>query len=151
MVGNVGPVILHRTLIEALTIDAMVLADEIETYFGGDDLAVSLASFDVARQAAIAHVGLKLATRINRLVAWLVRGDHANEPPPEALELSEPFCSDKDANLLSPPARALAGAANELFTRVRVLGDPEKMVEAIASPARALQASLAERLGLVRP
>ena len=148
MVGQTGPVVLHRTLVEGLTIDAMVLADEIETYFGSEEQELALLQMDSARQALVARLGLKLATRINRLVEWLVRRDDDTPATFEIAASGERLCSLEEASLLPPSARALAEAATQLFARVAQLSGPEGGVVAVSSPARALQDSLADRLGL---
>jgi len=146
MVGQAGPIVLHRTLIEGLTIDAMVLADEIETYFGGEELQLALTDMSPQRQALFARVGLKMAGRLNRLVEWLVRRDVRAEILPDEVAIGEPICATDECCHLTPPARALAEATTLLFARMEQLHDPENAVAAVSSPARALQARLARRL-----
>jgi len=140
MVEQAGPIVLHRTLVEGLTIDAMVLADEIETYFGGEELQLALTDMSPQRQALFARVGLKMAGRLNRLVEWLVR------ILPHEVAIGEPICAADECCHLTPPARALAEATTLLFARMEQLHDPESAVAAVSSPARALQERLAQRL-----
>ncbi len=149
MEANDSPVTVHRTVVEALTIDAMVLADEIESYFGGDKLEAALPAMDAARQGAVARVGLKAATRINRLVEWLVQSEMSALKPPESVVPAEPLWTEDDARRLPPTARALAEATTDLFERAGRMHDPALGVPMV-SPARALQDRIAAEMGLRR-
>ena len=145
-----NPVAIHRTVIEGLTVDAMVLADEVESYFGGDDLESALPCMDAATQAAVARIGLKLATRLNRLVEFLVRADARHEAAPETVGTAEQLCTAEDTALLPPRARALAEAARQLLERVERLRDLGGIAMPAVSPARALQQRLENALGIAR-
>ncbi len=140
-----SPVAIHRTVVEALTVDAMVLADEVESYFGGEELEFALPLMEPDAQAAIARVALKLATRLNRLVDWLVHHDARTEAPPEAVGSAAQLFSDEDGLELPPRARALAEATRTLFALVEGLHDHRRATR-MESPARALQSRLAASL-----
>ena len=137
------PVAIHRTVLETLTVDAMVLADEVETFFHGPEFETMLGGLDPDRRAATSRVAFEIGQRLNGLVQLLVRG----EPLPTS---PDPAWTPEDEALLAPQPRALAEATRELtgkIERLSISGDPGN---AAASPARELQRHIADRLGFQR-
>lgn len=148
MVKSNPPALIARAQVEALTIEAMVLADEAETYFAGaedaigDDLSPEL-------KVAFACEAFRTAQRLKALVGWLAldhdqghgdRNGHAATWRTEAA----PAC---DLKQLPPRARAIVAATHELCQRVAQLQRPPRLDASIASPARLLQERLQASIG----
>lgn len=141
------PVRIHSTLIERLTVDAMVLADEIESYFGGDEFEANAGLLDPAQQAMVARSGLRLSRLVNTLVEALARND--SHVLPHTAATSEQDWLRAEVQALPPRARALVEATRALIERIDGLRSPGGPTQDAPSPARALQAFLAEQLGIL--
>ena len=146
---NGGPFAVHRSSVEMLAVDAMVLADEIETYFAGDELAAALTTMSDGEHAAMGRVGLVMITRVKRLVDWLGSAEPHLDQPPQAADAEAPTWATADLARVTPEARVFAMATSELFDRLERMRDPARAAADMPSPARALQARLAARLGVL--
>lgn len=142
------PVRIHSTLIERLTVDAMVLADEIESYFGGEEFEGNAGMLEPAQQALVARAGLRLSRLVNALVEALARNDA--HVLPQAAPAGDQDWMRAEVAALPPRARALVEATRALTERIEGLQSAGGPTQEAPSPARALQAFLAEQLGIVR-
>ncbi len=136
-------------VINALYIEAMVLADEARAYF-------DLHSRDSRNQMTpLQRVGfscesLKVTTRLMHIVAWLLtqRALAENAPPVETARsqrLGSVAQSETDSLVQLPSeAQQLISASVELYARVKWLEDQLVTSEAKLSPARRLQSRLLE-------
>lgn len=140
MVNGAYPVAITRALLETLTIEAMVLADEAESYFGADDEARS--AFDADLSIAFACEAFRTAARLKQLVGWLA--GHGGEPP--VFALADDVSDSPDFARLPAHARAIVAATHELCERVRRLQRQPEMPEVVPSPARLLQERLVASL-----
>lgn len=138
-----APVAIHQTMFETLAVDAMVLADEVETYFEGATFDDEMRRLPSGSQAALARVALKIGKRLAACVEWLIRREGPDAP---RVPGEEGMWSAEDELALPPRARALAEAARAVLARVAQLGDIAGPLPPVASPARALQQELRERL-----
>lgn len=141
---------LHRRLVDALYVEAMLLADEARDYFDERGRAEREALVPLTR-VAFSCESLKVTTRLMHVIAWLLtqRAVMAGEMRPEqALDpsrrLGEPPLTDAAA-LADLPRRALAliDASIDLHRRVGLLDDAQVAARAAESPVRALQERLA--------
>lgn len=142
MVSSVDPVVITRALVEQLTIEAMVLADEAESYFSGEE-EPARAELAPELQVAFACEAFRTAARLKQLVDWLARHDPrglAVEPWPH-----EPAERLPEHERLPPRARAIVAATHELCERVAALR-PRRATQPVVSPARMLQAQLEAQL-----
>jgi regulator of CtrA degradation len=136
-------------VINALYIEAMVLADEARAYF-------DLHSRDSRNQMTpLQRVGfscesLKVTTRLMHVVAWLLtqRALAENAPTVEnrrSQQLGDVAQSETDSLLQLPSeAQQLISASIELYARVKWLEDQLVKENAPLSPARGLQSRLLE-------
>jgi regulator of CtrA degradation len=136
-------------VINALYVEAMVLADEARAYF-------DLHSRDTRNQMTpLQRVGfscesLKVTTRLMHVVAWLLtqRAIAENAPPVEtqaSQRLGDVTQSDAEMTAKLPEeARQLISASVELYGRVKWLEDQLVSDAAKLSPARSLQSRLFE-------
>lgn len=134
-------------VINALYIEAMVLADEARAYF-------DLHSRDSRNQMTpLQRVGfscesLKVTTRLMHIVAWLLtqRALAENAPPietPSSQRLGSVAQSEASAIAQLPEeAQQLISASIELYGRVKWLEDQLITDNAPLSPARSLQSRL---------
>lgn len=136
---------IHATATERLAIDAMVLADEIETYFGSDEVEATMALMDAPGQARVARAGLRLSRLASQLVEQLAHAPGSLVPTELTGEQS--WMRD-DVSALPPRARALVEATRALVDRMRDLQAVGGPTFVVPSPARALQEMLADRLNL---
>jgi regulator of CtrA degradation len=148
MSANLAPAVTAK-VINALYIEAMVLADEARAYF-------DLHSRDSRNQMTpLQRVGfscesLKVTTRLMHIVAWLLtqRALAENAPSVEtshSQRLGSVAQSEADSMLQLPSeAQQLIIASIELYTRVKWLEDQLITSEAKLSPARRLQSRLLE-------
>ncbi|WP_174293363.1 DUF1465 family protein [Sphingomonas bacterium] len=141
---------LHRRLVDALYVEAMVLADEARAYFDEQGRAERESLAPLSR-VAFSCESLKVTTRLMHVIAWLLtqRAVFAGEMRArEALDpsrrLGEAPVTDPAALAdLPPQARALVTMSGDLHRRVARL-DQAQVSEAIAaSPVQALQERLA--------
>jgi regulator of CtrA degradation len=139
MSANLAPAVTAK-VINALYIEAMVLADEARAYF-------DLHSRDSRNQMTpLQRVGfscesLKVTTRLMHIVAWLLTQRALAENAP-SVETSH----SQRLGMLQLPSEAqqLIIASIELYTRVKWLEDQLITSEAKLSPARRLQSRLLE-------
>jgi regulator of CtrA degradation len=148
MSANLAPAVTSK-VINALYVEAMVLADEARAYF-------DLHSRDSRNQMTpLQRVGfscesLKVTTRLMHIVAWLLtqRALAENAPSVEtshSQRLGSVAQSEADSMLQLPSeAQQLITASIELYTRVKWLEDQLITSEATLSPARRLQSRLLE-------
>jgi regulator of CtrA degradation len=134
-------------VVNALYIEAMVLADEARAYF-------DLHSRDSRNQMTpLQRVGfscesLKVTTRLMHIVAWLLtqRALAENAPGVETLSsqrLGSVAQSEASATAQLPEeAQQLIAASIELYSRVKWLEDQLINDDAPLSPARSLQSRL---------
>ncbi len=136
---------LARRLVDGLYVEAMVLADEVRSYF--DDAGQrARTDLDPLDRVVFSCESLKVTTRLMHIIAWLltqraidageIAPDDAREP---SRRLGGAVASD-EATLakLPPEARALIEVSIELYRRVERLdaGLGEDLVA--PSPARRL-------------
>ena len=136
-------------VINALYVEAMLLADEARAYF-------DLHSRDSRNQMTpLQRVGfscesLKVTTRLMHIVAWLLtqRALAENAPPvetPGSQRLGSVAQSEEAAIIQLPQeARQLITASLELYSRVKWLEDQLISENTPLSPARSLQSRLLE-------
>jgi regulator of CtrA degradation len=136
-------------VINALYVEAMVLADEARAYF-------DLHSRDTRNQMTpLQRVGfscesLKVTTRLMHVVAWLLnqRALAENAPTVEtqrSQRLGDVTQSDAEMTAKLPEeARQLISASVELYARVKWLEEQLVTDAARLSPARSLQSRLFE-------
>ena len=145
---NPAPAVTAK-VINALYIEAMVLADEARAYF-------DLHSRDSRNQMTpLQRVGfscesLKVTTRLMHVVAWLLtqRALAENAPTVEtrrSQQLGDVAQSETDSLLQLPSeAQQLISASVELYARVKWLEDQLVKENTPLSPARGLQSRLLE-------
>lgn len=140
----------HRRLIDALYVEAMVLADDARGYFDEGGRVEREALAPMAR-VTFSCESLKVTTRLMHVIAWLLtqRAVLAGElRPRDALDPSrrlgeQPVSEAASVRELPEQARAMVAASIDLHRRVarldaaQVLGTPEE------SPARQMMQRLA--------
>jgi regulator of CtrA degradation len=144
---------LHRRLIDALYVEAMLLADEARAYFDEAGRA-ERESLDPLARVGFSCESLKVTTRLMHVIAWLLtqRAVQAGElRPREALHpsrrLGEAPASDGGLVAALPPrAKGLIESSEDLHRRVARL-DMAQEADAEPSPARSMQERLALALG----
>ncbi|WP_066648918.1 MULTISPECIES: DUF1465 family protein [Sphingomonas] len=140
---------LHRRLVDALYVEAMLLADEARAYFdeGGREDREALGPME---RVAYSCESLKVTTRLMHVIAWLLtqRAVDAGEMSrTDALDpsrrLGAPPHSDPEVIASMPPqTRALVRASIDLFRRTARL-DADQLGTPTESPARAILERLA--------
>ena len=141
---------LHRRLIDAFYVEAMLLADEARGYFdeGG---RVERESLEPMTRVAFSCESLKVTTRLMHVIAWLLtqRAVHAGElTPSQALEPSRrlgegPTTEQALLDALPSQARALVEASIDLHRRVARLDHAQTADIPRPSPARSMLDRLA--------
>ena len=137
-------------LVNALHVEAMVLADEVRAYFDEAGRA-ERDRLPALERVAFSCESLKVTTRLMHVIGWLLtrRAMTAGEPgaadggiPPRRLGL----VADGDpATLAALPetARALIAASRELHARVaRLEAEIDDAAAPVPSPARSLMSRL---------
>lgn len=132
-------------LVSALYVEAMVLADEVRTYFDetGREERDSLAPLP---RVSFSCESLKVTTRLMHIIAWLltwraveageITTDQAREP---SRRLGQASDSDEATVMMLPEkARALINASRDLYYRVGRLDTGLAPESATDSPARML-------------
>lgn len=144
MVSVMEPVRINRSVVEQLAIDAMLLADEAESYFGGEE-DPACAAMSVEMQVEFACEAFRTTALLKQLVDRLNRPELVGKEPP----LAEAAPADGfELNKLPPRARAIVAATRALHARVREL-ETQRLIAATMgapSPARELQVHLAAAL-----
>jgi regulator of CtrA degradation len=146
---------LHFDLIEALYIEAMVLADEARAYF---EQTSNLPNHpDMVGMRPMVRVGfscesLKTTTRLMQIISWLLfqRAIHAGELDAQqaaarANNLGDGIASDADiCKTLPDTARLIIAASEQLYARVARLQRHQDRPRTAppASPVHAMQQQL---------
>ncbi|TVV75584.1 DUF1465 family protein [Sphingomonas solaris] len=135
-------------LVDALYIEAMVLADETRSYFDGPGRAERDALAPIARVTFTCE-SLKVTTRLMHIIAWLLTrravaaGEisecEARDPSRRPGQIADAGAGDLAS--LPDAAQALVLASDDLYRRICRL-DAELDQPAPASPARGLIARL---------
>lgn len=144
---------LHRHLIDALYIDAMVLADEARGYFDEGGRADREALDPMAR-VGFSCESLKVTTRLMHVIAWLLtqRAVEAGEMAMrDALDPArrlgpEPESDMRLVGTLPLKARELILSSIDLFRRAARLDDGQAAAMPPASPVRSMLDRLAGSL-----
>jgi regulator of CtrA degradation len=140
-------------LVDALYVEAMVLADEARSYFdtnGRDDRL----SLDPVDRVGFSCESLKVTTRLMHVIAWLLtqRAVAAGELSPaeageEGRRLGEAPQTDRDLFPRLPAAAAgLVQASEDLYERVSRIDSGHVGQEPGGSPARSLLSRLQRSL-----
>ena len=140
-------------LVDALYVEAMVLADEARSYFdtiGRDDRL----SLDPIDRVGFACESLKVTTRLMHVIAWLLTqravaaGELSRDQAAETeRRLGEAPQTDRDLFPRLPEAAAdLVRASEELYERVSRIDAGHFSDEPAGSPARSLLSRLQRSL-----
>ena len=136
-------------LVDALYVEAMLLADEARAYFDdvgkGDRLLL-----EPFERVGFACESLKVTTRIMHIVAWLLTqraietGElHQGDGRRPERRLGHATTSDiKVVEQMPPAAQRLIHASSELYARIERLDEGQLDDEPVQSPARALMGRL---------
>lgn len=141
---------IHRRLIDALYVDAMLLADEARGYFdqlGRDDRE----TMDGLGRVAFSCESLKVTTRLMHVIAWLLtqRAVDAGElAPGEARAPSRrlgtaPETDEETVAAMPDQAASIIRTSIELHRRVARLDQSLDEPEPVSSPARSMFERLA--------
>jgi regulator of CtrA degradation len=140
-------------LVDALYVEAMVLADEARSYFdtiGRDDRL----SLDPIDRVGFSCESLKVTTRLMHVIAWLLTqravaaGELSRDQAGDAdRRLGEAPQTDRDLFQRLPTAAAeLVRASEELYDRVGRIDSGHLSEEPAGSPARSLLSRLQRSL-----
>ncbi len=140
---------IQRRLIDALYVEAMVLADEARSYFDESGRGERDA-LDPFVRVTFSCESLKITTRLMHVIAWLLtqRAVDAGElRPRDALDPSRrmgdaPATDRAVVGVLPVRAQALVAASMDLHRRVLRLDQAQAAPEAQVSPARSMQLRL---------
>ena len=141
-------------LIDSFYTEAMLLADEVRSYF--DEAGrYARAELDPYVRVGFACESLKVTTRIMHIVAWLLtqRAIDSGEIPARHGRRPERrlgHAQDSDPAIvaqLPEAAQRLINASADLYSRVKRLDDGTMFGEPAQSPARALMGQLERGLG----
>ena len=138
-------------LVDSLYSEAMVLADEVRTYFDEPGRAERDALSPVVR-VSFSCESLKVTTRLMHIIAWLLtrRAVDAGElTPAQARDPGRRLgrAQDSDPSVIAElpiAARTLIAASRDLYDRVDRLDRDICGVTAVPSPARGLVDRLRE-------
>ena len=141
---------IHRRLVDALYVEAMLLADEARGYFDERGRTEREALVPLTR-VAFSCESLKVTTRLMHVIAWLLtqRAVFAGEMrPSDALDpsrrLGEAPVTDYDGVAQLPPhAQALIAMSVDLHRRVARFDTAQASDAGATSPVRAMQERLA--------
>ncbi|WBH16912.1 DUF1465 family protein [Sphingomonas radiodurans] len=141
---------IHRRLIDALYVEAMVLADDARSYFDDGGRAEREALEPMAR-VTFSCESLKVTTRLMHVIAWLLtqRAVLAGElRARDALDPSRrlgdaPVSDPVTVRALPEQARAMVAASMDLHRRVARLDDAQAADLPDVSPARQMFERLA--------
>ena len=140
-------------LVDALYVEAMVLADEARAYFD-DHGRTDRESLDPIIRVSFSCESLKVTTRLMHVVAWLLTrraveaGEiDAREARSSSRQLGAAPSSETMAIAQLPPsARALVDASIDLYARVARLDQEIDREQPMLSPARRLLDRLEQSL-----
>ena len=142
----------HRRLIDALYVEAMLLADEARSYFN-DAGQGERASLDPMARVVLSCESLKITTRLMHVIAWLLTqraidaGEMAadlGDDPLRALA-SSPVTEDDVLTAMPAGTQALIRASIDLYRRAERI-ERSRSTPPPASPARAMFERLAMQL-----
>ena len=141
---------IQRRLVDALYVEAMVLADEARGYFDEEGRSQRETLVPLAR-VTFSCESLKVTTRLMHVIAWLLtqRAVEAGEiARHDALDPSRRLgpAPASDAGVvaaLPPGARRLIAASADLHRRVALLDEAQAAPADAPSPARSMQERLA--------
>jgi regulator of CtrA degradation len=153
MTDDVAGARIAPKLINALYVEAMVLADEARAYFDRHGREERLLLDPVVR-VGFSVESLKVTTRLMHVIAWLLtqRAVEAGELTPsdarsQPRRLGEPPVSDPVVLATLPDGAAqLVRSSQELFARVARLEEGQQSSAPPASPARSLLSRLERSL-----
>ena len=140
-------------LVDALYVEAMVLADEARAYF--DDHGRSdREALDPIIRVSFSCESLKVTTRLMHVVAWLLTRravdageiDLGESRSPSRRLGTAPVSEAPAIAQLPPSARALVDASIDLYARVSRLDQEIDREEPLLSPARTLLDRLEQSL-----
>lgn len=140
----------HRRLIDALYVEAMLLADDARSYFddGGRDEREMLTSM---ARVLFSCESLKVTTRLMHIIAWLLTqkavlaGEmEARDALHSSRRLGEaPVTEDAVLDGLPPQALAIVVASVDLHRRVGRLDEAQATERSEEGPARQMMQRLA--------
>lgn len=141
---------MHRRLIDAFYMEAMLLADEARHYFD-DGGRLERESLTPMERVGFSCESLKITTRLMHVIAWLLtqRAVIAGELSPlQALEpgrrLGEAPATDPAMiDALPEHARSMIRTSVDLHRRVARLDEAQARDEPVTSPARSMLDRLA--------
>ncbi|MGJ3649899.1 DUF1465 family protein [Sphingomonas sp. GlSt437] len=144
---------LHRHLIDALYVDAMLLADEARAYFDEAGRAERDTLLPMAR-VGFSCESLKVTTRLMHVIAWLLtqRAVAAGEMAPrDALDPARRLGPAPESDMalvqsLPDKARELVLTSMDLFRRTAMLDEGQTLPVPEASPVRVMLERLAGSL-----
>ncbi|MES2988894.1 MAG: DUF1465 family protein [Pseudomonadota bacterium] len=148
--GQQGTSRIHRKLIDALYVEAMLLADEARGYF--DELGRNERdALEALNRVAFSCESLKVTTRLMHIIAWLLtqRAVDAGElAPGDALAPSHrlgdaPETDEALLQAMPPYAVAIIQTSIELYRRVARLDQSLDLPVIMTSPARSMMDRLA--------
>lgn len=143
--GQRKPGQLTARLVDQLYIEAMVLADEVRTYF--DEMGrAERDRLPPARRVTFSCESLKVTTRLMHVIAWLLTRRAVETGEISAAQAREPgrrlgnAAGSELAALAGLPemARTLIESSLDLYGRVERLDHDIDSPEAVPSPARGL-------------
>ncbi len=144
---------LHRHLIDALYVDAMLLADEARAYFDEGGRADREALDPMAR-VGFSCESLKVTTRLMHVIAWLLtqRAVAVGEMAPgDALDPARRLGPAPASDLplvesLPVKAQELIRSSMDLFRRTALLDEGQAMAGQATSPVQSMLERLAYSL-----
>jgi regulator of CtrA degradation len=140
-------------LVDALYVEAMVLADEARSYFDAQGRNDRL-SLDPIDRVGFSCESLKVTTRLMHVIAWLLTqravaaGELSRDQAGQAeRRLGEAPDTDRDLfQRLPQTAAELVRASEDLYDRVGRIDAGQCVEEPMASPARSLLSRLQRSL-----
>jgi regulator of CtrA degradation len=141
---------IHRRLIDALYVEAMVLADDARSYFD-DSGRVEREALQPMARVTFSCESLKVTTRLMHIIAWLLTQRAVLAGELRARDALDPSRRLGDAPLseatavsdLPERARAMVAASIDLHRRVARLDDAQAADLPEVSPARQMFERLA--------
>ncbi|MGB7417863.1 MAG: DUF1465 family protein [Erythrobacter sp.] len=144
---------LTRAIVEALYVDALVLAEEVRAVFA-QGTTPGPASSDAHMRLALSTEGLKTTTRMMQVLAWLLNqrayftGELSEAQVRNHGELPPDRPADERALALLPSAVTdLIAETMQLHERIARLDEASRGKGGEGSPARAMHDSLKRRIG----
>ncbi len=141
---------MHRRLVDALYVEAMVLADEARSYFDEAGRGEREA-LDPRTRVGFSCESMKVTTRLMHVIAWLLTQRAVQAGELRASDALDPDRRLGDApvtdvgllDLLPPRARRLIEASTDLYRRVARLDQAQDQPSVMTSPALSMQMTLA--------